>query len=85
MYAPLPIILIEQFPTRLRYSGSSGASQLGAVLGGGLAPLIATALVAASGGASWGVAVYLSAALLVALVSALLLKETYRIDLVAEE
>lgn len=81
MYAPLPTMLVEQFPTRLRYSGSSGASQIGAVLGGGLAPLIATALVAWSGGASWGVAVYLSAALLVALVSALLLKETYRANL----
>lgn len=84
MYAPMFTFLVEHFPTRLRYSGSSGASQIGSVLGGGLAPLIATALVSAFGGASWSVAVYLSVALLVTLVSALLLKETYRADLIEE-
>jgi MFS family permease len=81
MYAVLPTFLVEQFRTRVRYSGASVASQLGAVLGGGFAPLIATALLASAGGASWVVAAYVCVALLISLVSALLLKETYRDDL----
>ncbi|WFU12874.1 MFS transporter (plasmid) [Rhizobium sp. CB3090] len=39
----------ELFPTRVRFSGVSIGKQLGTVLGGGLAPLIATALYAATG------------------------------------
>jgi MFS family permease len=39
----------ELFPTRIRFSGVSIGKQLGTVLGGGLAPLIATALYAAFG------------------------------------
>ena len=69
----------------MRYSGSSVASQLGAVLGGGFAPLIAATLLASAGGASWVVAAYVCVALLISLVSALLLKETYRADLAEAE
>lgn len=39
----------ELFPTHVRFSGVSIGKQLGTVLGGGLAPLIATALYAAFG------------------------------------
>jgi len=39
----------ELFPTRIRFSGVSIGKQLGTVLGGGLAPLIATALYAGFG------------------------------------
>jgi len=84
MYAVLPTFLVEQFKTRVRYSGASVASQLGAVLGGGFAPLIAATLLASAGGASWVVAAYVCVALLISLVSALLLKETYRDDLMDE-
>lgn len=84
MYAVLPTFLVELFSTRTRYSGSSAGSQLGAVLGGGLAPLVATALLAAAGGASWAVAAYVCAALLISFVSALALRETYQADLSEE-
>lgn len=84
MYAPVAAFLAEQFKTRVRYSGVSLASQLGAVLGGGFAPLIATALLAWGGGASWVVAAYVCVALLISFVSALLLKETYQADLAEE-
>jgi MHS family shikimate/dehydroshikimate transporter-like MFS transporter len=40
----------ELFPARIRYSGLSLVQQLGPILGGGLSPLIATALLASSGG-----------------------------------
>jgi len=43
----------ELFPARIRYSGLSLVQQLGPILGGGLSPLIATALLAAYGSTSW--------------------------------
>lgn len=41
----------ELFPTRVRFSGVSIGKQIGAVLGGGIAPLVATTLYAATGSA----------------------------------
>ncbi|MGW8813050.1 MFS transporter [Gordonia terrae] len=41
---PLPALMHELFPAHLRYSGVSLGYQLGATLGGGLAPLAAAAL-----------------------------------------
>ncbi|KXX54219.1 MFS transporter [Rhodococcus sp. LB1] len=51
----------ELFPPRIRYSGFSIAYQLATVLGGGISPLVASAIVAGLGGASWGVALYAAA------------------------
>jgi MFS transporter, MHS family, shikimate and dehydroshikimate transport protein len=48
----------ELFPARIRYSGLSLVQQLGPILGGGLSPLVATALLAAYG-SPWVVAVYM--------------------------
>ena len=36
--------IAEQFPTRVRYAGSSLAYTLAGVVGGGIAPLVLTAL-----------------------------------------
>lgn len=58
MYAPEGALFGELFPTRARYSGISAAYQIGSILGGSLAPIIATALWSATG--SWiPIAVYL--------------------------
>ncbi|WP_051580175.1 MFS transporter [Pseudonocardia acaciae] len=57
-FAAQSAMFAELFPTALRYSGSSLAYQLGAVLGGGLAPVTATAL-HGSGGSSAGVTAYM--------------------------
>jgi hypothetical membrane protein len=43
----------------VRYSGASIGYQLGSVLGGALAPIIATLLIASSAGV-WGVSIYLT-------------------------
>ncbi len=65
----------ELFPTRIRYSGASLGYQLGQILGGAIAPLVATALLASFG--SWvPIAVYMAATCLVTLVSVYLLTET---------
>ena len=72
-YAALPTTLAEQFPANVRYTGISLAYQLGAIVGGGIAPIIATAIFAATG---WSVliGVYMAAANAVMLVCALLLR-----------
>lgn len=44
MYGPEGALFGEMFPTRARYSGISAAYQLGSILGGSLAPIIATQL-----------------------------------------
>lgn len=51
MYGPQAAYITEQFPARLRYAGSSLAYTLAGVIGGAVAPLIFTALYAATG--SW--------------------------------
>ncbi|MET3919298.1 MFS transporter [Arthrobacter sp. UYEF20] len=67
MYGPQAAYITEQFPPRLRYAGSSLAYTLAGVIGGAIAPLVFTALYAASG--SWLlIAVYLAVASVVTVV-----------------
>jgi MHS family shikimate/dehydroshikimate transporter-like MFS transporter len=58
MYGPQAAWFAELFDTRVRYSGSSLGYQMGAVLSGGFAPLIAAALLAAGGGRPWLIVAY---------------------------
>ena len=80
MYGPQAALLGELFRTRVRYSGASLGYQLGAVLGGALAPFIATAILAAFHG-TFGISVYIAAACAITLVSVALLGETSSVDL----
>lgn len=80
-YGPMGALFSEMFSTEVRYSGASLGYQLGAILGGGLAPLIAASLIQATG--SWiSVAVYMSLISLITFVSVLLITETYQMDIV---
>ncbi len=77
---PQPAVFAELFDTGVRYSGASLSLQLGTILGGGLAPFVATAL-HGSVDASWPVTIY---AILLAAISLLCVRrlgETYRRDL----
>ena len=78
MYGPQAAFFSELFGTRVRYSGASLGYQLASPLAGGLAPIIATALLAWSGGRSWPVAAYLLAMAAVTLVAVWLAEETNR-------
>ncbi|MEU6644092.1 MFS transporter [Saccharomonospora sp. NPDC046836] len=49
MAGPQPALITEMFPIRLRYSGASLCYTAGSILGGGITPILATALFAEFG------------------------------------
>ncbi len=65
IYGPLGAYLPALFPIQLRYTGASFAFNLGGILGGALAPIVATWLIGAQG-VAW-VGLYMSAAALISL------------------
>ena len=67
VYGPLGAFLPGLFPARVRYTGASLAFNVGGIIGGGLAPMIAQAL--ADRGGLVPVGYYLSGAALVSLVA----------------
>ena len=74
LYGPMGAFLPELYGTRLRYSGASVSYNLGGVLGGALAPIIATQLLASTGD-SWSISVYVAAMAAVSFVCVFLLSE----------
>ena len=75
MFGPESAYFPELFGARVRYSGASFGFQVSAALGGGFAPIIATALVGYFGGTG-GVSIMMIALALVTLVAALAARET---------
>lgn len=79
MYGPQAAFFTELFSTEVRYSGASLGYQIGAILGGAFAPTIATIL--------WTeydifwVSVYIALASVLALISVMMLTETYHTNL----
>jgi len=74
LYGPQAALITEQFSPRLRYTGSSLAYTLAGVVGGAVAPLIFTALLAEFG--TWTmVAVYLAFTGVLTLVGVLLARK----------
>ncbi|MBT2556000.1 MFS transporter [Arthrobacter sp. ISL-5] len=75
-YAPQASFYPELFPVRGRYTGVSIVWQFGAMIASGPFTVVATALLVAGGGSIAGVAVYVSALILVSIVCLALLPET---------
>jgi metabolite-proton symporter len=75
MYGPQSALFSELFSADVRYSGASLGYQVGAILGGGFAPIIATALLARYQ-TSATIAVYMAVLCAVSFVSVFLLAET---------
>ena len=79
MYGPQAAFFTELFSTEVRYSGASLGYQIGAILGGAFAPTIATIL--------WTeydivwVSAYIAFASVLALISVMMLTETYQTNL----
>ncbi|MGI4862159.1 MAG: MFS transporter [Janthinobacterium lividum] len=80
MYGPQAAFVTEQFPTRVRYAGSSLAYTLAGIVGGGFAPLIIVTLFKQTGSTVW-VSLYVSVALLVTIVAVLRARETAHLPL----
>jgi metabolite-proton symporter len=74
----------ELFGTRVRYSGASLGYQLAGIFGGALAPIIATALYAATGGPGL-IGVYVAVLCLLSIVCVYLADETFRRDIYEDE
>jgi metabolite-proton symporter len=81
MYGPQAAFFSELFGAKVRYSGASLGYQLASAIAGGLAPIIAGALLRATDGRPWSVALYIIAACGVTLVSVYLASETSKSDL----
>ena len=77
------VIIVEIFPTRVRYSGASIGYNLGYMIFGGSAPLVATALVSATG-SDIAPAIYLVVVALLVLPAIFLLPETRGLSLLRD-
>lgn len=77
------VIIVEIFPTRVRYSGASIGYNLGYMIFGGSAPIVATALVSATG-SDIAPAIYLIVVAVLVLPAILLLPETRRLSLLRD-
>lgn len=73
MAGPQAALVAELLPANVRYSGSSIAYQVGSVVGGAVAPIVATALYAAYGSSS-PIALYMTAMGLISLLAIAALK-----------
>ena len=76
VYGPLGAMLVELFPTRIRYSGVSVSLQFGNGWIGGFAPLVAASVVVATGDVFAGLWYTVIFAASTAVIGALLLRET---------
>jgi MFS family permease len=79
-YGPMAAMFAEMFTTHVRCSAVSLAYQLGAIIGGGFAPIIATGLYSYYHG-NFAVSVYVGLACVLSLVCASRLKDTRGADL----
>jgi MFS family permease len=73
-FGPQPALFAGMFEARYRYSGASISYAVGAVVGGGFAPLIATAL-QTSTGTSLSVSLYMIVVGLISLAAVLAIRE----------
>jgi len=76
VYGPIAAFLVELFPTRIRYTSMSLPYHIGNGWFGGMLPLTATAMVAATGDIYYGLWYPIVVAVMTLIVGALFLKET---------
>jgi MFS family permease len=81
VYGPIAAYLVELFPTRIRYTSMSLPYHIGNGWFGGMLPLLATAMVAASGNIYYGLWYPIVVAVMTAIIGFLFLYETKDVDL----
>ena len=85
VYGPIAALLVELYPTRIRYSGMSLPYHIGNVWFGGFLPPTAFAIVAATGNMFSGLIYPISIALMTLVVGLLFLPETKDRDIFADD
>jgi MFS family permease len=83
VYGPLAAFLVELFPTRIRYPPLSLPYHIGNGWIGGMLPLLATAIVAATGNIYYGLWYPIGIAAMTFVVGATMLRDTRGIDIAA--
>ncbi|WP_158929119.1 MFS transporter [Acidisphaera sp. S103] len=83
MYGPQAALIAECFTPRLRYSGCSIGYQLASIIAGGPAPLIATALLAATG-SGYVIAVYIAFCAVVSVIATIMMPDYTNQDISQE-
>jgi MFS family permease len=78
VYGPIAAFLVEFFPAKIRYTSLSVPYHLGNGWFGGFVPLIATAIVAATGNIFAGLAYPIIVALMSVVVGGLFIRETFK-------
>lgn len=78
MYGPQAVYFSELFGTKVRLSGANIGYAIGAVLSGGLAPMIATWLLKINHGATWGISLYIMGLGVISIVATVLARDTWK-------
>jgi hypothetical protein len=82
VYGPIAAFLVELFPTRIRYTSLSLPYHIGAGVFGGMLPLLATAIVAATGNIYNGLWYPILVAVMTTIVGGLMLRDTKDVDII---
>lgn len=85
VYGPIAAFLVELFPTRIRYTSMSLPYHIGNGWFGGMLPLTATAMVAATGNIYYGLWYPVVVSIMTVVIGALFLKETKERDITSYE
>jgi hypothetical protein len=81
VYGPIAAFLVEMFPTKIRYTSMSLPYHIGNGWFGGMLPLLATAVVAATGDIYAGLWYPIGIAVMTLIVGAVFLRDTRGVDI----
>ena len=81
VYGPIAAFLVELFPTKIRYTSMSLPYHIGNGWFGGMLPLLATAMVAASGNIYAGLWYPIVVAVMTVVIGALFLRDNRGVDI----
>jgi MFS family permease len=81
VYGPIAAFLVEMFPTKIRYTSMSLPYHIGNGWFGGMLPLLATAIVAATGDIYAGLWYPIGIAVMTLVIGAVFLRDTLGVDL----
>jgi hypothetical protein len=81
VYGPIAAFLVELFPTKIRYTSMSLPYHIGNGWFGGMLPLLATAMVAASGDIYYGLWYPIVVALMTFVIGLIFLRDNKDVDI----